>query len=174
MTVLLTKASMMNYPGGEALAFFNARYADQDYGNVHRPPDLRTFFFSLLHTQVHVHISNRAAQSGASLFLHTHAPPYIGPNHSPTKSSPVNWVYNKTESVSPQALMRNHNITHLIAEEPCPKPLGGWRKGQSIPAFRGWKVDMDVIRARSWGQMEKALKMTTGDELCILEREWTF
>ena len=38
VTVLLTKASMMNYPGGEALTFFNIRYADQDDGNIHKPP----------------------------------------------------------------------------------------------------------------------------------------
>jgi alpha-1,6-mannosyltransferase len=31
-TYLLTSASMANYPGGEALARFNARYVEQEYG----------------------------------------------------------------------------------------------------------------------------------------------
>jgi hypothetical protein len=50
VTVLLTKASMMNYPGGETLAFFNARYADQDYGNVHCSEDIRPISHCCMHS----------------------------------------------------------------------------------------------------------------------------
>ena len=122
---------------------------------------------------VHVHISNLAAQSGASLFLHTHAPPYTSALRTPSESFSTTWVYNKTESLSPQTLMSSLDVTHLIAEEPCPIPLNGWHKVQGIPGFRQWKIDMDIIKTRSWGRMNQVLSMVTGDELCILEREST-
>jgi hypothetical protein len=49
VTVLLTKASMMNYPGGEALAFFNRQYTGQDDGKYPLSSVHSTIFFSLLH-----------------------------------------------------------------------------------------------------------------------------
>ncbi|KAG2071808.1 hypothetical protein BDR04DRAFT_1097815 [Suillus decipiens] len=88
----IMRALIANYPGGSALAPFNDQYADQQ--------------------AVQVHISNLAAQTGASLFLQSHSPPYI-----PSMTAPAtnDWVY-KTESLSPHDLTTSTPFTHLIAE----------------------------------------------------------
>ncbi|KAF8910420.1 GPI mannosyltransferase [Gymnopilus junonius] len=57
-TAFSLKASMRNYPGGEALSVFH----QLDRITTSPPP--------------HVHIANLAAQTGASLFLHLNSPPY--------------------------------------------------------------------------------------------------
>ena len=78
-TVLLTPASMANYPGGTALALLNERYADSAHGGSTLPvpaPIDQLMNVRVRDATVHVHVANLAAQSGASLFLHIHAPPY--------------------------------------------------------------------------------------------------
>ena len=62
---------------------------------------------------VHVHISNLAAQTGASLFLQRNAPPFYPGLAEPPRT---NWTYDKIENLSLVDLTRSHNVTHLIAE----------------------------------------------------------
>ena len=122
-------------------------------------------------TTVDVHISNLAAQSGASLFLHTHAPPYrermgILP---PTASSVYNpWIYNKTENLTPADIAYSSTFTHVIAESRDALLAGRWEIVAVIDGFEGWKVQRDVlglVRERGlrglWGvlEMKKAEKL---------------
>ncbi|KAF7972945.1 hypothetical protein HWV62_16508 [Athelia sp. TMB] len=123
VTTLLTKSSMENYPGGEALALFNKRYAGEDH--------------------VHVHLSNFAAQTGASLFLQVHSPPYLTYINSSNPSS-SHWIYNKTESLGTAELLASPHFTHLIAESEA--DVGAltaskqWRAVDVIDAFGGWTL----------------------------------
>lgn len=98
-------------------------------------------FFSLtpkrvLNTAYHVHISNLAAQTGASLFLQEHSPPFLSfssKNQIPTYP----WtVYDKTENLTLEELSGSLNITHLIAE---------WSPVEMKSRMRIWRVvDVDV------------------------------
>ncbi|KAI0052322.1 glycosyltransferase family 22 protein [Auriscalpium vulgare] len=127
MTLAFTRASMLNYPGGVALSRLNDRY-------VASP-------------NVHVHISNLAAQTGASLFLHAHAPPH--PAYLPPTTA--HWTYDKTEHLTLRQLGASANITHLIVEE------RGWNEGvwlvsDAVESFAGWDVgglrDVQGLRER--------------------------
>ena len=91
-----------------------------------------------------VHISNLPAQTGASLFLQTHAPPYL-PGLEPI--GPSNWVYDKTEHLKPWQITSYRNITHAIAEIPQDSELntfdatgfsaGHWRLTSIITGYAG-------------------------------------
>ncbi|KAF8268144.1 hypothetical protein EI94DRAFT_1728540 [Lactarius quietus] len=146
-TVLLTRASMANYPGGTALALLNERYADSPH--------------------VHVRISNLAVQSGASLFLHTHAPPYRErPGiFRPTTPSAVYhpWIYNKTENLMPADIAYSSTFTHVIAESRDALP------GRCRIWVRRMEGRRDVLRLvresglRGFGVLE----MKKAEKLCV-------
>jgi len=115
---------------------------------------------------IHVHICNLAAQTGASMFLHEHAPPYL-PSPSPSSSAlsdpslslssfffnenndnaqKEGWVYNKTESLTPALLTSPsaEHFTHLIVED-TPAPFlatGQWRVVEAVEGFARWKLDL--------------------------------
>ncbi|KAH7884254.1 glycosyltransferase family 22 protein [Phlebopus sp. FC_14] len=159
ITVLSAKASVENYPGGVALATFNDRYAGQE--------------------NIHVHISNLAAQTGASLFLHEHAPhPF-----SPFVVAHGTWIYNKTESLT-RSMIASSAFTHLIAESPSDDEDEDeeWTVVQSISAFSRWRVNEDILRALKSGRVwevlvivctrrrARVLEMEVEDRLWILER----
>ncbi|KAH9928344.1 Alg9-like mannosyltransferase family-domain-containing protein [Fomitopsis serialis] len=165
VTSLSTLASMNNYPGGEALSTFNAHYANE--------------------THVHVHISNLAAQTGASLFLHAYAPPFLTSiNLAPPTQ---HWVYDKTENLTPQMLSGSKEVTHVIAESDgtgSPLPTGFsssyWTPVASIPGFDGWKINprlRELVKGRGKGLMENLdvfvhpLEMILSEKLVILERK---
>jgi len=124
---------------------------------------------------VHVHIANLAAQSGASLFLHTHAPPYssrlgILP-HAPSPSQP--WIYNKTESLALVEVAYNSPFTHVIAESRDALPASRWEVVDVIEGFRGWKVRKDVLRLVREEGLEglwRILEMRKENKLWIFER----
>ncbi|KZT01550.1 glycosyltransferase family 22 protein [Laetiporus sulphureus 93-53] len=162
-THLLTKASMANYPGGESLARFNELYDGYDH--------------------VHVYISNLAAQTGASLFLQTHAPPYP-PGIDIVPTTP-HWTYNKTEHLSPQALTADRKITHVIAESgpTLSRPTGfstaAWKAVDTVDGFDWWVVNPElknVIRGKLQNVMGimdvllHPLEMITSEKLVILQR----
>ncbi|KAI9463196.1 alpha-1,6-mannosyltransferase subunit [Lactarius psammicola] len=155
-TILLTRASMANYPGGTALAVLNERYADSAH--------------------VHVHVSNLAAQSGASLFLHTHAPPYrerIG--ILPLTASAVHhpWVYNKTENLTPADIAYSSTFTHVIAESRDALPAGRWEIIDVIDGFEGWKVHRNVpglVWERGLQGFWGILEMKKAEKLWIFEK----
>ncbi|KAG2145216.1 glycosyltransferase family 22 protein [Suillus clintonianus] len=153
ITVVSTRASMANYPGGSALATFDNQYAGKH--------------------AVHVHISNLAAQTGASLFLQSHSPPYIP---SITALATGDWVYNKTESLSLRDLTTSTSFTHLIAESSVEFiKTGRWKLVDSVQGFSRWKWSLPrggiaKILEVPLHQWLNVLQMETNDQLYILER----
>ena len=124
---------------------------------------------------VHVHIANLAAQSGASLFLHTHAPPYRPRLGVLTPSSPATrpWIYNKTENLAPAYIAYDSSFTHVIAESRDALPAGRWQLVDVIDGFRGWKVRKDVLGLVSEKGLEglwRVLEMEKEHKLWIFER----
>ncbi|KAI0787329.1 hypothetical protein C8Q74DRAFT_1455380 [Fomes fomentarius] len=107
VTFLLARSSFANYPGGAALRALNQIYASEE--------------------NVHVHICNLAAQTGASRFLHNNAPPFLPSLNSIHHTS---WVYDKTENLTLDDLTRSEEITHLIVEASSVSP--------SALAAKGW------------------------------------
>ncbi|KAI6107933.1 glycosyltransferase family 22 protein [Pisolithus sp. B1] len=154
MTIFFARASIMNYPGGLALATFNKRYAGQENWGFHV-------------AVVHVHISNLAAQTGASLFLHEHAPPYILTGFGPAAGR--GWIYNKTEGLTPP-MLASSDFTHLISEYP---DVGDseWSVVDQIPSFQRWRL---MRRGKPWDislrEWIEVLHMEKVEELWILER----
>jgi hypothetical protein len=123
---------------------------------------------------VHVHISNLAAQTGASLFLQTHSAPYHPSLPSP--SSGLNWTYNKTENLTTYSPSR---FTHLIIEASEPVPRG-WKKVECVEGFDGLslmpsvffspKKDVDTVGFGTLLRVSRQiLTMKMSDKLCILE-----
>lgn len=172
-TVISTQVSMRNYPGGVALAAFHRRYSGQQHGE-------RPWFrhrLILIPAIVHVHISNLAAQTGASLFLHEHAPPFLSLSSEPHLSQ-SSWTYNKTEALTP-SMISSSAFTHLIAESP---EMAGeeWTIVEAIPAFGRWKLNPAVLSKLKTGKMweipfdqwTRVLEMEMSDQLWILERRW--
>ncbi|KAI0034769.1 alpha-1,6-mannosyltransferase subunit [Vararia minispora EC-137] len=121
-TSMATYSSMINYPGGDALVKFNDMYSSQSH--------------------VHVHISNLAAQTGASLFTQTHAPPY--PTYLKFARAPdqsKDWVYNKTENLTRRELIQGP-FTHLISETPIKDK--DWIVSATVEGFDGWKFERSI------------------------------
>ncbi|CDO71804.1 Glycosyltransferase Family 22 protein [Trametes cinnabarina] len=155
-TFLLAKSSFANYPGGAALYAFNRVFMSEEH--------------------VHVHISNLAAQTGASLFLHSNAPPFLP---GLDVGHPTNWVYNKTENLSLRALTDSKQITHLIAEIPAldSAVMDSWSPVAVVDGFDGWRLDRDVGQAFKVGVAEglkalgNALVMLRSEKLVILRRK---
>ncbi|RPD59719.1 hypothetical protein L227DRAFT_576143 [Lentinus tigrinus ALCF2SS1-6] len=154
-TFLFARSSFANYPGGTALYAFNHLYESEE--------------------NMHVHISNLAAQTGASLFLHSHAPPFhpvLNGTH------PTNWVYDKTENLSFDALTRSPEITHLIAEMASITPFAAsaWAPLAIVDGFDGWKLNLDLKSAFQGGLFEGlkglmyVLEMVRSEKLVILRR----
>jgi alpha-1,6-mannosyltransferase len=96
-----------------------------------------------------LHVANLAAQSGASLFLHTHAPAdrerkAILPLIASAAYHP--WVYNKTDNLTPADVAFGSAFTHVIAESrDALQPTGRWEIIDVIDGFEGWKVHRDVL-----------------------------
>jgi len=161
-TLLLTKASIGNYPGGDALTAFHEIYSI----NSPAPP--------------HVHISNLAAQTGASLFLQLNAPPQYQ-IHERTTS----WIYNKTEKLSTASLSSSTSpFTHLISEISPDEDFTlekSWRTVKVIQGFDRWTLDKDLLKPARYlsGNLNLdllkrfvgILKMAKSEKLWILERK---
>jgi alpha-1,6-mannosyltransferase len=160
-SVLSLQASMANYPGGEALSFFNAHYANVSYGrcsfstkvSMKQPQGADPFIQCFV---VHVHISNLAAQTGASLFMQENSPPYLASfslSQPDLEARGRNWTYDKTEGLATLDLVHGP-YTHLIVETPLDATLAssrGWKEVATIDGFAGWRVD------RSWiGMLKRA------------------
>jgi alpha-1,6-mannosyltransferase len=126
---------------------------------------------------VHVHIGNLAAQSGASLFLHTHSPPYrphlgVVP---PSISAAHPWIYNKTENLTLADIAYDPSFTHAIAEDTDLLPVRLYAV-EAIDGFRGWKIRKDVLRlVRKNGLMIglwKVFEMKKDIELFIFDKDY--
>ncbi|KAF5327333.1 hypothetical protein D9619_003978 [Psilocybe cf. subviscida] len=158
ITALLTRASMTNYPGGEAMTALHRLHSSEA-----QPPS---------QAPAKVHLSNLAAQTGASLFTQLLAAPYFLPeldatlkSHSPTGSD---WVYDKTENISLLSLLQSpapsqsqsHSsgtqltgYTHLVVEEDPnyvleSQRLGDrWRVVEVLKAFDAWVLDWAALKS---------------------------
>lgn len=120
---------------------------------------------------MHVHISNLAAQTGASLFLQTHAPPYLTQIgiHPPPKSH--NWVYNKTENLTQLDITNTKDFTHVIAEvgdDAAGFALQQWDVVEAVEGFERWVPNLDLLKGASIWEL---LQMVKSDKLVILERK---
>lgn len=159
---------MANYPGGEALTRFNYAYAEKDYGMT----SCHIYFLpNKFLRAVHVHISNLAAQTGASLFLQTHAPPY--PIDLGVMAPAAHrWTYNKTEHVTPTTLASS--VTYAIAETSDPRPAG-WTVVDTVEAYEGWLLGADLQEAlgkglAGLGELSRIVNMAKNEQLMILKR----
>ncbi|KAK7466066.1 Dol-P-Man:Man(7)GlcNAc(2)-PP-Dol alpha-1,6-mannosyltransferase [Stygiomarasmius scandens] len=169
-TAFFTTTSISNYPGGEALALFNERYPP---GSISPAP--------------HVHISNLAAQTGASLFLQEFAPPFYDSPPLALNSSSEWTRYDKTENLAISALTARSEITHLISEASPSEMevLGGkksWQEVARVNGVDGWTVDWELLKGlkgmkglgnnadlvdRIWG----LVRMRKSPKLWIYERK---
>ena len=122
-----------------------------------------------------VHISNLAAQTGASLFLQTHSAPYHP--SLPNPSLGLNWTYDKTENLVVYSPSR---FTHLIAEASEPVPRG-WKKVECLRGFDrlslmpdvlfSLKKDADTVDLGNLLRLsQRLLTIEMSDKLCILGR----
>lgn len=125
---------------------------------------------------VHIHIANLAAQSGASLFLHAHAPPYrLGLGISPptTISAAHPWIYNKTENLAPAEIAYDSPFTHVISESRDALPAGRWELVDVIDGFQGWKVRKNVlglVRERGLEGLWRVLEMKKENKLWVFTK----
>ncbi|KAF8577775.1 glycosyltransferase family 22 protein [Ramaria rubella] len=153
-TVLMTQASAVNYPGGEALRTFNSilERSGEQGGR-----------------QVSVHIDNFAAQTGASLFIHEHAPPT-----SPlvSRSLSLNVYYNKTENlVAPQDFQ---GFDWIITEKPDVFLLGlggsaaQWSVEASIDGLKG--VELRSIGGQGLWRKIKVPQVVQEPRLWLLKQ----
>lgn len=140
---------------------------------LHLDGGILTFFCSILLAPPHIHISNLAAQSGASLFLQLHSSPHY--YYQPLSTTRDEWNYNKTENLTTSALSSSPAITHLISEIPPSKdPLldAHWSTVKVIKGFDRWSIDWDILKAKGKAaDLLKVLKLVTGDKLWILARK---
>ncbi|CAA7269473.1 unnamed protein product [Cyclocybe aegerita] len=175
--VLLTAASVNNYPGGDAMVRFHQLYTAIPTA----PITTRILFtrpqpstFGHLTTPAHIHISNLAAQSGASLFLHLNSPPYLSPSSAGTP-----WIYNKTENLSPTSFTSPSTpFTHLISEiSPENSSLGEiWQTKEAIQGFDRYWIDWNLLKGRKeaadlWTRLTQSFVLKKSDKLWILERK---
>ena len=177
-TILLTRASLENYPGGQALAIFHQSISN----NNTRKQSIFLSYISMWYPHLrllappHIHISNLAAQSGASLFLQLHSSPHY--YHQSLSTTHDEWNYNKTENLPISALcsLSSPVFTHLISEIPPSKdPLldTHWYTVEVIKGFDRWSVDWDLLKAKSKNaaDLSKVLRLVASDKLWILARK---
>ncbi|KAF8635073.1 hypothetical protein AX15_000563 [Amanita polypyramis BW_CC] len=161
ITFIFTLSSLWNYPGGEAMTVLHQTY----------PPSYKP--------TPHVHISNLATQTGASLFLHLNSlpnpPSYLLSKQPPSRFS--TWTYNKTEHLSDQAIASSHQITHVISEGTPGLILNrSFEPVSSMLAYERWTIDRDAaltlkgdILKHPW-DITRVVKMVKTRKLWILER----
>ncbi|KAM6496494.1 hypothetical protein JOM56_006967 [Amanita muscaria] len=128
----------------------------------------------------HVHISNLAAQTGASLFLHLNAPPYLAPyflSDQPFKPRSFTWIYNKTEHLDERTIALSHEITHVISEGRPSRPYSGYfAPVATVLSFDRWYVDRAFLGKLGYGivtkpeELTKGFRMVKSGKLWILER----
>jgi len=140
------------------------------------------FFFSIPLAPPHIHISNLAAQGGASLFLQLHSSPHYC--RRPLTNTHDEWTYNKTENLTIFTLCSSPPIiTYLISEIPPSKdPLldKHWYTVEVIKGFDRWTIDWDLLTGKGnaaadgddlLGKFMKVLRLVKSDKLWILARK---
>jgi alpha-1,6-mannosyltransferase len=167
---------MGNYPGGDALLRLQQRW-----GNIQGPGE-SSFFLPYpiqLVFSVAVHISNLAAQTGASLFLQLYSPPYHTSQYAyaPKIVTLVPWQYNKTENLSPSALSAAPFafIISEIPESQDPVLEKHWTTLETVEGFDRWQVDWESLRGRGKSELLEriwdVLEFQTSPKLWLLKRK---
>ncbi|KIM42281.1 glycosyltransferase family 22 protein [Hebeloma cylindrosporum] len=157
ITALFTTASVGNYPGGQALSEFHRIYS----ANETTPPPC-------------LHISNLAAQTGASLFLQLNSPPYYFSSSADVPRQP--WTYNKTENLPPDVLSSSTSpFAHLISEtSPTAVHSNQWQVVASVNGFDRFVVDWELLKGGKGGLLSRPwtlLRLEESEKLWILERK---
>ena len=131
---------------------------------------------------MHVHIDNLAAQTGASLFAQTHAPPYPSYLASSSLRHTRSWTYNKTEHLSPEDLTSSTHFTHVITESPKSFNAKVWSTVECVNGFdrlQVRRVGLGEIgggdSSNSNGVLKRVpaipiVEFVYSEKLCILER----
>ena len=102
-----------------------------------------------------VYIDNLAAQTGASLFLQNHAPPYPIWLEGETERS---WTYDKTENVTDFGA-----FSHVLTEDASRFSEGVWEVADVIRGFTG-----HIKLPGTVGDVKNLVP--TGEKLWILSR----
>lgn len=134
---------------------------------------------------VHVHISDLATRTGASLFLQTQSlpcPTLLLNFQSNTTLAATGWTYSKIDGPTKFAsLTADHRITHLITEVAKAGDIKGWKVTGTVSGLT-WKIDWGTIADMKAGRLwkggfvrasERILRLWTikmEDKLWILER----
>lgn len=167
---------MQSYYGGVALSSFNDQYADKSHGMSTPPSELFSIMHSILMAHaytVHVHMSDLATQTGASLFLQTQSLPCptLLPNfQSNITSSATGWTYSKIDGTTKFAsLTADHRITHLITEITNAGDIKGW-KVAGIVNGSTWKMDWRTFADMKAGRLWKGGVVRASERLLQL---WT-
>ncbi|KAH9055207.1 alpha-1,6-mannosyltransferase subunit [Lactarius vividus] len=146
VTVLLTRASMANYPGGTALALLNERYADSAYEwRLALPPHSRA-----------------SLTANAWAFFRLHPPPFT-----------TRGFTTRPEGLTLSDIAYGSAFTHVIAESRDALPAGRWEIIDTIDGFEGWKVRRDVlglVRERGLQGFWGVLEMKKAEKLWIFEK----
>lgn len=128
---------------------------------------------------VHIHISNLAAQTGASLFQQVNAPPYLTLLGIDVPEPSISWVYNKTENVSPAELTVSRKTTHTIAEvdtnavdllDATGFPKDSWTLADVVASFDRLALDVQAVKA-DYTKPWQVLKFVRSEKLAVLERK---
>lgn len=168
-TVLLTQASMANYPGGEALRTFNHLVEDTDSRSENLTAVVSRAIAEV-RQEVSVHIDNYAAQTGASLFLHERAPPT---SLLVSRRNPWNVLYNKTENLV--TLEDFDRFDWVITENPdrfmrgSGSPISVWKVRATVDGLRGFEM-RSLGRKGVWTKL-KIPRVVREAKLWILKQE---
>jgi alpha-1,6-mannosyltransferase len=91
-------------------------------------------------------------------------------------SATNDWVYNKTENLSPRDLTMSTPLTHLITESSVEfVRTGRWKLVDRVQGFSRWKWNLPrggiaKVLEVPLHQWLSVLEMETNDQLYILER----
>jgi alpha-1,6-mannosyltransferase len=170
--------AVVNYPGGTALCQFNQQFGNISSGSYPFYKNMGHLADRLCSTApVHVHISNLAAQTGASLFLQANSPPYLAILSPPAGDK--HWIYSKVENLTTSDLTRG-TYTHLIVETPLdPSLKQAWNVVGSADGFAAYSVGrwlqmakrMDLPEILEGTKKGGPFRPQVGEQLIILERK---
>lgn len=175
-TMLSIKASMANYPGGSSMLRLQQSMDDDS------APSMTSAFLSSQKPDdwLDLHISNLAAQTGASLFLHLYSPPYHASQKTLLPGTIISrpWRYNKTENLSHASLFGPSSAFSLLISEVPPSEVrkfaGNWHTLEAIHGFDRWAINWDLLggsgRVELLKSVKEVIQFAESEKLWILKK----